>query len=133
MARTTVLCCTEITDPKWRWVESYFSNTDVDFAFATCPPRRFGRVFGRLNLTRLLGCLEAVRMARKARARVIVTHGPTLAAWCAIFARLSGFKAPIVAHSFNFTVLPGSLKRAVFRFAFSSIERFVVFSHVERQ
>jgi glycosyltransferase involved in cell wall biosynthesis len=133
MARTTVLCCAETTDPKWRWVESHFIDTNVEFEFARCRPRRFDRVFGILNLGRLLGCFEAVRMARTTDARIMVTHGPTLAAWCAIFARLLGLHTPIVAHSFNFTALPGWLKRKVFTLAFSPIERFVVFSQVERQ
>jgi glycosyltransferase involved in cell wall biosynthesis len=133
MARTTVLCCAENADPEWRWVESHFVSTNVDFEFARCPARRFDKSLGILNLRRLMGCFEAVRLAQKINAQIIVAHGPTLAAWCAIFARLFHLKAPIVAHSFNFTALPGWLKRTVFRFAFSSIERFVVYSQVERQ
>ncbi|SRR5579871_283797 len=133
MAHTTVLCCAENTDPEWRWVESHFINTNVDFEFARCPPRRFDRVLGIINLRRLIGCFEAVSMAQRIDARVIVTHGPTLAAWCAIFARLFGLKTPIFAHSFNFTKLPGASKRAVFRFAFSSVKRFIVFSQMEKR
>jgi glycosyltransferase involved in cell wall biosynthesis len=114
-------------------VESHFVDTEVSFEFARCPPRRFDKIFGFFNLRRLLGCFEAVKMARQTNARIIVTHGPTLAAWCAIFARWSGLRVSIVAHGFNFTVLPGPMKREVFRLAFSSIERFVVFSEVERR
>jgi glycosyltransferase involved in cell wall biosynthesis len=133
MSRRIVICCAENTDPTWRWVESHFVDANVGFEFARCPPRRFDNIAGVLNFRRLLGCFDAVRIARRTSADVIVTHGPTLAAWCAIFARLSGLNTPIVAHSFNFTELPGSLKRGVFKFAFSSIERFVVFSEVERR
>src|ERR1700750_1782805 len=102
MARVTVLCCAENTDAAWRWIEPYFSSTDVHFVFARCPPLRFDQTFRVLNLRRLLGCLAAVRMARTSDARIIVTHGPTLAAWCAIFSRLLGLRVPIIAHSFNF-------------------------------
>jgi glycosyltransferase involved in cell wall biosynthesis len=133
MTRRTVLCCAENTDPEWRWVESHFVNTNVDFEFARFPARRFDQVLGILNLRRVIGCFGAVRMAQRINARTIVTHGPTLAAWCAIFARLFGLKVEIIAHSFNFSALPGSAKRAVFRLAFSSIERFVVFSQIEKQ
>ena len=114
-------------------MEPYFSNGDVKFEFARCPQRRFNKVFRTFNLARLLGCLDAVRMARKNRAQILVTHGPTLAAWCAIFARIFRLKVSVIAHSFNFTALPGSVKRAVFRVAFSSVERFVVFSKVEQE
>jgi glycosyltransferase involved in cell wall biosynthesis len=132
MASVTVVCCAEIADPNWRWVEPHFSNSEVVFKFARCPQRRIYSAFRFINLARLLGCLEAVKIAQKNGARVIVAHGPTLAAWCALFARLLRLKAPILAHSFNFTTLPGPLKRAVFRFALSSVERFVVFSQVEK-
>jgi glycosyltransferase involved in cell wall biosynthesis len=129
----TVVCCVEISNPEWRWVEPHFSSTDVKFEFARCPRKNFynaGRIF---NLARLLGCLEAVQTARRNRAQVLVTHGPTLAAWCALLARAFGLKTSIIAHSFNFTSLPGPVKRAVFRFALSSVERFVVFSEVEKE
>lgn len=132
MANVTVVCCAEIADTGWRWVEPEFSKSDVIFEFARCPQRRVYKAFRLFNLARLLGCLEAVRIARRTRARAIVTHGPTLAAWCAIFAKLFRLRVPILAHSFNFTTLPGPLKRSVFRFALSSVERFVVFSQLEK-
>ncbi len=133
MADFTVVCCSEIVDPGWRWVESYFSLADVHFEFARCRPRRIDKVLKVFSLARLLGCFEAVRIAQRTRARIIVTHGPTLAAWCALFARLLCVKAHIVAHSFNFTTLPGPIKQMVLRFAFAGVERFVVFSRIERQ
>jgi glycosyltransferase involved in cell wall biosynthesis len=129
--RVTVICCAEVSDPAWRWVESYFVDTNVRFEFVRCIPRRFDRVFKVFNLTRLRGCWNAVQIARRYPDRLIVTHGPTLAAWCVFFARISRVRIRLLAHSFNFSVLPGPVKRCIFEFAFSSVDRFVVFSQAE--
>jgi hypothetical protein len=132
MAHTTVFCCAENMAPAWCWVESQFINTDVDFEFARCPARRFDQVLGILNLRRLISCFEAMRMVQRIDVRV-VAHGPTLVAWCAKFARLFCSKGPIVAHSFNFTELQSALKRTVFWFVFSLIDRFVIFFQIEKR
>jgi glycosyltransferase involved in cell wall biosynthesis len=131
MEKRLVICCSEITDPRWRWIASYFAN--VNFEFIGCVPRTVRGLSAVLNAGRFFGCLEAVRLARRKQASVLVTHGPTLAAWCALFARLLGVKVAILAHSFNFVTLPGPLKTAVFRFALQRVNRFVVFSRIERE
>jgi glycosyltransferase involved in cell wall biosynthesis len=81
----------------------------------------------------MIGCWRAVRVARKTNASIIVTHGPTLAAWCCIFAwMLNCSRVAIFAHSFNFTELPGPFKRWVFSRVLGRVERFAVFSQMER-
>ena len=133
MRRITIVCCSEIADPSWRWIEACLPDAEVQFEFARCPPARGEQKFARFSFARLRLSLEAVRMAHRSRAQVLVTHGPTLAAWCALLMRAFGLEISILAHSFNFTTLPNVFKRAVFRFAFSRIERFVVFSRLERE
>jgi len=71
-------------------------------------------------------------LARRIHADVVVTHGPTLAAWCSLFGFVFSLRATILAHSFNFTTLPNFLKRLIFSVAFKRVDRFVVFSTVER-
>jgi glycosyltransferase involved in cell wall biosynthesis len=129
----TVVCFAEVAEQGWRWVASYFSEDEAKFDISLCPPNRLDKIVGIFSLARLLNSMEAIRKVRRNGALVLVTHGPTLAAWCAIFSRLLGVKVSIVAHSFNFSVLPGPIKRAVFRIALSKIERFVVFSQVEKE
>ena len=129
----TIVCCSEISDPNWRWIEPHLPDTEMKLELVGRPTRSIFSWFNRFNLDRLRTSLTAIRVARRSRARVLVTQGPTLAAWCALIARIIGFRIPILAHSFNFTALPGPLKRSVFRLAFSSIERFVVYSKVERE
>ena len=84
------------------------------------------------NLARLFGSWEAVRGAQRRKARAIAAHGPALSAWCALFARVARIKIPIIAHSFNFTTLPRQLKRRAFSVTLSRVDRFVVYSTMER-
>jgi glycosyltransferase involved in cell wall biosynthesis len=128
-----VVCCAEMADPSWRWLEASFAEAEVRFEFARCIPKYALEKRLPFNLARLRGSLEAVQLARRVKATAIVAHGPTLAAWCALFARALGLEAPIVAHAFNFSALPSPLKRPVFSMALSRIDRFVVFSTVERE
>jgi len=127
-----VVVCSEIADPNWRWIEASLDENSITFRYAPCSTQHTIDRLPFLNMARLRGSLEAVLLAKKSGAKAIVTHGPTLAAWCALFARLLGVKTKILAHSFNFTELPSRIKRAVFSVALSNIDRFVVFSSVER-
>jgi glycosyltransferase involved in cell wall biosynthesis len=133
MSPITIVCCSEIADPSWRWIEPHLPDAKMKLELVGRPTRRIFFRFNRFNLDRLRTSLAAIRVARRSRAQVLVTQGPTLAAWCALIARMKGFRISILAHSFNFTSLPGPLKRLVFRLAFSSIDRFVVYSKVERE
>jgi glycosyltransferase involved in cell wall biosynthesis len=133
MALITIICCSESVDPNWRWIEPHLFDTEVKLEFVGAPMRGMLAKIGGFNLERLRRSFKAIRMAQRMRAQALVTHGPTLAAWCALIARVYGLRIPILAHSFNFTSLPGRLKRSVFRTAFSTIERFVVYSRIERE
>lgn len=133
MSDVKVVCCAEVASPAWRWVEASLADPGVRFEFARCVPRNALERSRYFSLARLRGSLEAVRLARRTGAHALVTHGATLAAWCALFARLHGLRIPILAHSFNFTTLPSRVKRSVFAFALSRVDRFVVYSTVERE
>lgn len=109
------------------------AGTGLEFRFCRCIPRYYFERNAPLNVARIRGAFEAVRLASRTDAKVVVAHGPALAAWCALFARMLRVSAPIIAHSFNFTQLPSRAKRRVFSSALSRIERFVVFSSVEKE
>ncbi len=85
-----------------------------------------------LNLARVRGSLEAVWVARKKNADIIVTHGPTLAAWCGLFAGMLRLRIPIIGHTFNFTELPGPAKRLAFSRMLATVDRLIVYSTLER-
>jgi glycosyltransferase involved in cell wall biosynthesis len=123
----------DVADSSWRWIEGPLSDTGVRFEFVRALPRNLiERHISLLNLGRLRGAFEAVRLAREKKAHAIVSHGPALAAWCAFFARVLRLKIPIVAHTFNFTELPSAVKRPVLGLMLSNVDRLIVFSRFER-
>src|SRR5437868_2914959 len=115
-----------MSDPNWRWIEHNFMSNDFRFEFVACVPVSWvERHFKILNLARLRGCLRAVRKAKREQALVIVTHGPTIAAWCGLFALLLGLRSQLLAHSFNFTKLPSKPKTILFRLGLKRADRLV--------
>jgi glycosyltransferase involved in cell wall biosynthesis len=129
----TVVCCSEFADPQWRWIEQGFDPSYISFEFVRCVPRYKFEQNKWLNLARIRGCYFAVRLARKINARAIVTHGPTLAAWCCVFGALTRLKIPLLAHSFNFSKAPNGIKRRFFSILLRRADSFVVFSTMERE
>jgi glycosyltransferase involved in cell wall biosynthesis len=128
-----VICCADIADPKWRWLEGSLADTGIRLEFIRAVPRNMvERRVRFLNLARIRSSFEAVRLAREKKADTIVTHGPALAAWCGLFARYLRVNIPIVAHTFNFTELPKGIKRSLFGWMFAKVDRLVVFSKLER-
>lgn len=125
----TIVCCSEIDDPEWRWVEKYFVD-GTKFYFVSCA--KAGR-FKRLNLSRISAAWRATRLARKIDASALVPHGPTIAMWCGLFARVLGFHGPLLAFAFNFTHLPHRLKRLMFMAGLQRITTLVVASRMERE
>src|SRR5258708_8824298 len=113
MDKSTIVCCAEIADPSWRWLEANVAALGVKFEFARCLPKGAFVKNAYFNLARVRGSFEAVQIARRTGAKALVPHGPTLAVWCALFSRAVGLKIPILAHTFNFTTLPPLVKRPV--------------------
>jgi glycosyltransferase involved in cell wall biosynthesis len=129
-----VVCCSEISDPSWRWIEHNLESDEFRFEFVRCIPENWiEKNFKILNLARLRGCFQAVLIAKREKALVLVTHGPTLAAWCGVFGLIFGLKSRFLAHSFNFTRLPSKLKTIMFRLGLKRADRLVTFSNVERE
>src|SRR5438067_77970 len=93
--QVSIVCCSEIQDPNWRWLEPALPSLNAMFEFVSCPT---GWGYRRINLARIVGAWRAVRLARKIDASVLVTHGPTIGMWCCLFASLFQLRAAIFAH-----------------------------------
>jgi glycosyltransferase involved in cell wall biosynthesis len=129
-----VICCTDNSDSGWRWLEKAFVGKGIRFEFARASNRNGAyRAVRGLNLARIRAAFAAVSSARKKNAQMIVAHGPSLAAWCSLFARILRLRIPIIAHTFNFAELPGLTKRLAFKYMLSKVDRLIVFSTLERQ
>ncbi len=127
MARKSIVCCSSQGED-WRWVEPRLSDV-ADFSFARCPNSLKFRMF---NASRFIGSVRAVLLTRKTGASILLTHEPTIAFWCASLSFLFRMKVALFSHAFNFAKLPGPFKRRLFSLAFRRVERFAVFSKMER-
>lgn len=84
-------------------------------------------------LARYLAARQAVRAAESAKRYVFVSHGPRAAYYASLISGMRGNRVrPHLAFSFNFTTLPQGRRRANMTEAFRHVDRFVVYSQVER-
>jgi glycosyltransferase involved in cell wall biosynthesis len=135
MRSLTVISCSEVEDPNWRWFEKSLAEIGVRLVLMRAIPRNFlERGVKVVNLPRPRTALKAVWAAKRNKAQVIVTHGPGLAAWSGAFARILKTDVKIVGHYFNFPELPGFgfAKRRALAWMLSRVDRIVVLSAFER-
>ena len=113
----------------WRWVADSGKLSAHHWHFESALPRNFiERRFPFIDL----GRLRSAFATRRLNPDIVFSHGPWITLYTAFI--LSGRKKQIrhIAMSFNFTDLPsGKLLWAMRRF-FPKVERFVVFSQMER-
>ncbi len=110
------------TENKLRWM--HFSASDAP----KIP------IFGRHSqLLRISACHRAARAAKDFDAAIVVTHGPRISFLVQYFLTLYGYRGPHLAFTFNYPKLPTGLKAIVHHRGFKAIDRFVVFSTMERR
>ncbi len=117
----------------WRWFEADTSD-QIRWEFfgpasMTWPERKLR--WSSLALTR--GCHRAVRFADREGAKLLISHDPKATYRCAEVNRRLKRPIPHLAWSFNFAALPKGAKRRLMTSAFRDVDRFVVFSTMERE
>ncbi len=123
----------EIADPGWTFLEQKIHTKDTLWSFHSSTPKYWiERAIKRPNLARLRASLAAGFRARRAAADLIVSHLPRTTLWAAIFSTVFMSRSRHLAFSFNFTDLPKGVNHVLMRYAFKTIDRFVVFSEAER-
>jgi glycosyltransferase involved in cell wall biosynthesis len=129
-----VVCVTMFRDAtKWRWFEPYYAGR-VRWEFFHSTPRNWlERRIDRPDLAMTRSCWQAVRAAQRGGAKLLITHDPRTAMRCAWSMRMAGCRIPHVAWSFNYVRLPRSLTHHLMTWAFADVDRFIVFSTMERE
>lgn len=114
---------------RWRWFEG---KLDAQFIHVDSHPKNaLERRVRRPALSRYRAAIEAGWKARSTD--MLVTHSPELTAWTEVFRRIFSRRTPHLAFSFNFTNLPTGWRLSLMRWAFRKIDRFIVFSNLERE
>jgi len=126
--RERILCVAETQDEGWEWFAQDFP--EYEWRFIRLYSKTFlEKMIQVPNLARLKGALKAARLAKDAS--LIFTHHPHVTFWCAnLMSRAR--RPPHVAWSFNFPELPRGPKRTAMSRAFQKVDRFVVYSTMER-
>jgi glycosyltransferase involved in cell wall biosynthesis len=85
------------------------------------------------SLQRLVACFLTAKAAQIAKADIVVTQGPDISYLVQYFLRLFGYRGPHLAFTFNYPWLPKGFQRNFHRWGFPGINRFVVYSNMERR
>lgn len=129
-----IACVTEKPDPSWVWLKDKVAwRRPLDWTFFRPLPR--GAIDRALKKPLIGRMLEGLRLREAARASafdLIVTHLPYVAAWMSDFVGDKAGGAQRLAFAFNFTDLPSGAQAARMKRAFARIDRFTVFSTLER-
>lgn len=128
-----VLCFTEGFPTSWRWFEGRVGGDQLDWRFFHSIPRNRFEAIKRPKVGRYAEALRASWCASREDASLVVSFGPQLAWSYEEAARFTFPRAPHITFTFNFPTLPRGFRRDRMRRAFQSIDRFVVFSTVEKQ
>jgi glycosyltransferase involved in cell wall biosynthesis len=117
----------------WNWLEKKFNDRRLRWEHASTQAwPGMGKLPASATLKRLRAAWSALSYTTN-ETSLLVSHGPRPAFYAATlaFGRLK--KIPHLAFSFNFTELPSPRRQAIMAKAFQSIDRFTVFSSMEKQ
>lgn len=129
-----LICCSNVTDPNWHWLEHCFLSEDLKWQFYQIDPRNFvEKKLKHPDLRYPRAAIEAVKAASRVNKGVFISHGPIISFYTALLGKFFGVSIPQIAYTFNFTVLPKGLRRKLMSLAYQNIDRFVVYSTMERE
>ena len=131
--RLHIVNCAELADSGWTFLKEPLADLPLDWSFFSAVPRTaLERWIRRPNLARWRCAWAAASNAAQHPGSVIISHLPRTTLWVSLFCRLRGIEAKHIAFAFNFTELPTGFNRWLMRWAFKRVDRFVVYSTVER-
>jgi glycosyltransferase involved in cell wall biosynthesis len=129
--RPLVVCATIGLDLSWKWFGPVFDRIRWEF-FGANPRSWLERNVPRPSLSSWRACWEAIRTAQRQQAALVFSHDARITFRCAQSMRIQGARIPHVAWGFNFTSLPRGPLRRLMASAFTQVERFIVYSTMER-
>jgi glycosyltransferase involved in cell wall biosynthesis len=129
-----IACVTEKPDPKWVWLEGKIAwRRPLEWTFFRSSPRGpIDRALKRPLVGRLSEGWRLRRLARRGAFDLIVTHLPYATAWMSDIVGDDAGGARRLAFAFNFTDIPAGAQQARMKRSFARIDRFTVFSTLER-
>ena len=120
-------------EPSWNWLAHRFrGHSALKWTHvSTQTPMPHWRLPGKHTWQRLAATWNC-RASLQSGSSVLVSHGPKMTMYAALANAGRINRSPHLAFSFNYTTLPHGPLRRVQRHAFRFVDRFVVFSTMER-
>jgi glycosyltransferase involved in cell wall biosynthesis len=109
----------------WQWIAKHFENVDWTFYRPQTIkgiPAFYIRLFAAGNA-----------VLKSAKSDILVSHGPYMGFYCAIFKWCFCVRTPHIVYSFNFAELPQGFARARMQIAFNMVDKLVVASRMESE
>ncbi len=121
-------------DPDWNWLAHRFRpDSRLTWAHVSTQSPRLPARLPRRRAWQQLAAAWDCRAALERRDSLLVSHGPKVTMYAALAnAATRRRRRPHLAFSFNYTHLPDALLRRLQTQAFRFVDRFVVFSTMER-
>ena len=132
MKPTAIVNLSEL-DPSWNWLAPTFAERDdLSWRHVSMHSMPVPHWLPRRHTLQRISAAWATRALLSPANSVLVSHGPRMAMYGAYVNRLRREPARHLAYAFNFTNLPTGANRKAMRLAFRHVEKFVVFSQMER-
>lgn len=130
----TIINNAEDPSADWVFLKDKMNDSAINWRFHNAIPRNFlEKKISKPSLSRIRAAFNSALEAKKLDAQLIISHGPNVTFWTAIFCCLLNVKSKHIAFSFTFTKLPGKLKSCMMKYALRNVHKFTSFSNVERE
>lgn len=130
----SIINIAETPPAEWVFLKDKINDDTFTWYFYNAIPRNFlENIVRKPRLSRIRAAMCAALNAKKLNAKLIISHGPNVTVLTALFCWLFNVKSKHIAFSFTFTKLPNGLIKHLMKFAFRSVDKFTLFSNVERK
>lgn len=130
----SIISIAETPPADWVFLKDKINDDSFTWYFYNANPRNFlENIVRKPRLSRIGAAICAALKAKKVNARLVISHGPNVTLWIALFCWLFNVKSKHDAFSFTFTKLPRGPLKYLMKLALRSVHKFTLFSNVERK
>ena len=120
--------------PGWRWIAPHYEGAPaIDWTIVPADAPKLLRHVPGPNWGRVAAAARVRRAVQRDGADLVVSLGPRASAYVEAIGLRGLARVPHLAMAFNFTDLPRGARLALMRRSLAAIDRFVVFSRMERE
>jgi glycosyltransferase involved in cell wall biosynthesis len=128
-----IINLTDFDDPSWCWLREEFLTSKDSWLHLTSQSIKIPNILPKKDsLKRAVSAYKAVKESLTEKS-VLVSHGPRPAYYGASAAKILNPDLTHLVYSFNFTDLPTGLQHKAMMKAYKQVERFVVYSSLEKK